>query len=489
MINHRPFAIAAIICSAVFLNACGSDAHGAYSGSGNIAPTAPMNIAGNAGDSAVNLGWDAPETGTQPLSYNITISPTTINAAIIRSGTHALIQGLSNDTTYTFSVTAKNNSGESSATTILLKPTALDTSNFSTLIRDTADLNSPSGIFDPSLLNEASTIWMAYSSVNYYQQSGHLVQDVSTSLAASYDSGATFTYVKTIGSAGNATITLATNNAGGNPCGNSSCTGHWVYETPFLVDDKTDSNASQRFKLFAHKYFLYPPAASATSSATFYALGAIVMWTAASPDSTWSSEQVVLSWDSTPQPLAATNNIRTINASALGECLALSEGAATSYQDALDFVFSCPNGSTQKIVMLRSSDHAKTFQYVATPLTAADAAAFGALYFSAPSLLPTESSAPVLIATPVINRSISGITPNPNAYSGCKIFPFADEEAGSLFRNNGAPLLILDIPYTTNHLNGACAWDRGVGASGILMNDFDASTNVPFSILNTVKRL
>lgn len=482
MHKARRLATLAAISSTLVLNGCGSDAHGAFNSSADVAPTAVIHLAGNAGDGAASLGWDAPETGTQPLTYTVTIEPASTPASILYSGTHALIQGLSNDVTYTLSVTAKNAAGESAATTILLKPAAIDTSAFSTLTQDLADVNSPSGITDASLLNTGNTVWMTYASINTYQLASHSVQDVSTSLAYSNDSGASFTYLKTVGLATSATIAPTTII---NPCGNVACSGRWGYGAPFLVDDSSDPDASRRFKLFALKYFLYPPA----TPAALYTLGAIVMWTAPSPESTWSSESVVLSWNSTPQELSPKNNIRTIDP-ALAECIALTEGSATTYRGALDFVFACPNaGDAQKIVLLRSSDHASTFEYVSTPLTAADAAAQGALYFAAPALPPTETSAPVLIATPVVNRTINGTPTRLNAYSGCSVFPFADEETGTLFRTGSAPLALLNIPFIDNHTNGACAWDRGIGASGILMNDGDASASVPFSILNTAKRL
>ncbi len=99
------------------------------------------------------------------------------------------------------------------------------------------------------------------------------MQDVSTSLAFSSDGGSTLTYVRTLGSAGIATVTDTTNGA---VCSSTTCTGRWVYEVPFIVDDASDPDAARRFKIFAHKYFLYPP----KTPSTFYPLGAIVMWTA-----------------------------------------------------------------------------------------------------------------------------------------------------------------------------------------------------------------
>lgn len=489
MRTQRPLILISL-CSLILLHACGGS-HGAYNPKDETVPAAITNLAGNAGDAAVSLGWNAPSTGT-PSSYNISITPTT-NASITRDGNHALIRGLTNGTAYTFSVTAKNSEGESPATTLLLTPTAVEInlSNLSALTRDTNDANSPSGIFDPSVLNVSGTTWMTYSSVNYYQLAGKRVQDVSTSLAYSNNGGASFTYLRTLGLATNTTITPASII---NPCGVSiTCSGRWVYEVPFLVDDSSDPDASKRFKLFAHKYFLYPLAATPDQS-PIYALGAIVMWTAPSPESNWSNERVVLKWNLTPPELVSTNNINTLNV-ALNECLALSEGSATTYKGDLDFVFACsyPNagtGNTQKIVMLRSSDHANTFKYVSTPLEAADAASFNAVYFTAPALIPTESNAPLLIATPVINRAvnINGSFFTGDFYSGCIAFPFADEETGKLFRSGSTPLSILRIGYRANHLNGACAWDRGISASGILINDGNAITGTSqFSILKTTK--
>lgn len=483
MIERRSVALAALISLTALLNACGGDSHGAYTPTDEVAPTVVTNLAGNAGDTAVSLGWEEPETGTQPLSYDIAISPTAANATIFREGTRALIRGLNNDTTYTFSVTAKNNSGESSATTLLLKPTAITDTPLKITLDDAGDTNKSAGIFDASLLNlvESSTLWMTYSSVSA-QSGGSFAH--STSLAYSNDSGATLTYAKAINQTSTTTITSRTIA----PCGSITCSGRWSYEMPFLVDDKTD-DPSKRFKLFALKYFVYQSISSRNLS-TFFALGAIVMKTGASPDSiSYSTESVVLSWDSTPQELSETNNIKNIDTN-LNECTALIEGSATAYQDALDFVFACPNSDdTQKIILLRSTDHAKTFKYISTPLTVADAASADALYFSAPSLLTTESNAPVLMATPVINRVINGSTATQPAYSGCTVFPFADEETGALFRSNDVPLSILKVQAVTSHANGACAWDRGAGASGILMNDYDPSASEPFSISNTTKRL
>ncbi len=70
----------------------------------------------------------------------------------------------------------------------------------------------------------------------------------------------------------------------------ATCNGRWVYETAWLVEDPGDA-AARSYKLFAHQYFLYPPAAE--GQRTVYVLGAIVTWSAATPDSLGSAAPAV----------------------------------------------------------------------------------------------------------------------------------------------------------------------------------------------------
>ena len=335
--------------------------------------------------------------------------------------------------------------------------------------------SSPSGIYDPSILSAGCTVWMSYSGVDYYQQSGNLVQDVGTKLARSDDGAASFSYIATLGTPQPATVHDTTGNQ---VCGQTVCTGRWVYETSWLIDDSGDPQPARRYKLFAHKYFLYPPAAA--GKATHYELGSIVLWTAASPDAGWSNETSLLGWNLTPPELAPQVNVNTIDP-ALASCVVVSEGAASVRGNTLDFAFACPyldtntNTITQKIVLLRSTDHASSFSYVGTPLQAADAVSFGADYFSAPSLLPRDDSAPVLFATPVK----AGI------YSGCVVFSFADESAGTLARSGGSLVTLATIPPLAGDFGGACAWDRGLDSTGVLLNEANANATPIFSVYAT----
>jgi len=481
-LNLRLASVLGVFC--LFLYACGGG------GGGGSAPAAtppgePRALEINVGDGAVSLGWIAPlsDGGASIQSYVVNVFPS-VNPANIRvSGQSAVVSGLSNGAIHAFSVAARNAAGQGQASAqVEASPTAANSSSY-TAISITGD-TSPSGIFDPSVVRISDTeIWMAYSGVDYYRNppvSGPLVQDVSTKIARSGDGGNTFAYVATLGAAQAATVTDTI----GTVCGAATCTGRWVYETPWLIHDSTDSNADRRWKLFAHKYFLYPPG----PATTVYVLGAVVMWTAPTPGGAWSAEQMVLGWNLTPPELAAPNNVNTINP-ALANCLVVAEGGVSVRGGALDFVFSCPyslpgaNPLPQKIVLLRSTDHAVSFQYVSTLLNPADAPP-GSAFFTAPSLVPTQSNAPVLIVTPTTSAGV---------YAGCMVIPFADEGQGTLMRDagTGLPVSILTIPrVNASHFGGACAWDRGLNAPGIFLNDVDLSAApLMFTILATKKPL
>jgi hypothetical protein len=412
------------------------------------------------------------------VGYAVHLSPAVPPANVLVEGTAAIVRGLSNGTAYTLSVAAINSAGQGPASTpVQATPSAVDSSAYTELF--VKGDHSPTGIFDPALLKSSDgKVWLTYSSVNYYNNASGRVQAVLTRLAESQDGGETFTYLKTLGPDQPATVTDPSE--GAKLCGHPTCAGRWAYEVSWVVEDKTDPEASRRFKVFAHKYFLNPPGPGLTQ----YALGAIVMWTASAPDGTWSAETTVLRWNLTPPEISGGQNVNSIDP-ALAPCQFMSEGGVSVYGNGLDMGLSCfytepPRNSRAKVVLLRTTDHAQSFQYVSTPLTLADATALGKEFFTASSLLPTPGNAPALIAS----------TWKKGVYEGCYIYPFASEQAGTLFRENGSPIAILKLPERQDLLGGACGWDRGIKATGVLMGEVGLTKlrngyAFPFKILET----
>ena len=475
----RNFYITSVLLLVGFLVGCSGSGG---SGGGISAPGAPTALAVNSGDAAVSLAWTAPaNNGGAPItSYTVSTVPAVASGVVTINGTAAVVSGLSNGTSYSISVAASNSAGKGSDSAPLQATPSAANMNAYTLISVPGDPNAVSGIFDPSVVKSASgTVWLAYSSAHYYiNGSNQLVQDISTSIAKSSDGGQTFSYIQTVGAAqGPVAVTDTTHNV----CGQLTCTGRWIYEVPFMVEDASDPDPSRRFKLFAHKYFLYPPATPALE----HVLGAIVMWTATVPDGAWSAETAALAWNNTPPEIPGGTNINALD-SALAPCLLVTEGSASVRPGAIDFAMNCTYASGSifpaKIVLLRSTDHAVTFSYVSTLLSPSDAPIFsGAAFFNAPALIPTAGGAPLLITTPDNGTG---------TYLGCLVIPFASEQSGTLVRNgSNLPVPILTMPTLGGHFGGACAWDRSVTATGILMIDLDTAASPPFRILATGKSL
>lgn len=457
-IHHIP---GILLCVLLFLSAC-SDNSGSNT-TANLA-SAPSKLIANAGDGAISIGWQAPASdgGAAISRYRLNIAPGVASNDVHISGTRALISGIANGIDYTISVAAANAAGVGPASdSISFQARAADTAAYE-VITINNDPGSPNGFYDPSLLRAAAgDLWLAYSSVHYYLDgNSDPVQDVGIRIARSTDNGASFDYVTTVASPSATTVTDT--DPAKSACGDPSCAGRWVYETSTLVEDIGDPDPDRRFKLFAHKYFLYP---SRFPEASLYHLGAIVMFTASSPDADWSDENVLIGWPLSPPELSPAIDITTLDTE-LANCIILAEPGATVVADVLRLVFACPYisaGVTQKIVLLQSKDHGATLQYVNTLLTPGDAPP-GIDHYSAPAVIATDDNAPVLLATPVSSTS--------SLYAGSVVFPFASASSNTVFRLNTVADSILYVPVASiGHIGGASTYARGTGNLGILQSD------------------
>jgi chitinase len=129
---HRPVALprARALCAAVVLGvafACTSpdaptitappDGLTPLAGKGPTAPGTPTNVRATAGDAQATVTWQAPRKngGSAITGYRVVSAPGGVTVLTAASPTSATVTGLTNGTTYTFTVYARNAIGESNA--------------------------------------------------------------------------------------------------------------------------------------------------------------------------------------------------------------------------------------------------------------------------------------------------------------------------------------------------------------------------------------
>jgi hypothetical protein len=80
-------------------------------------PLAPRNVSATAGEDQATVSWDAPasDEGAAITGYTVVSSPGSVQANVPGSATQAVVSGLTNGVTYTFTVVATNLMGSGPA--------------------------------------------------------------------------------------------------------------------------------------------------------------------------------------------------------------------------------------------------------------------------------------------------------------------------------------------------------------------------------------
>jgi hypothetical protein len=329
------------------------------------------------------------------------------------------------------------------------------------------------GIYDPSLVYPAGASGgvLSYSAVSD--------DDVHTRVAVSTDLGATFQYVADANQV--APVTVTTTDPSFCDAGACSVEGVLWHEVSSVVADPTDTAAP--YKLFVHSYVSVDGGAVLRRD-----WGYIGMQTATTP-STWSAEQTLLGWSS-DATISSTGAAQILtDLPELSDCVAFTEPGAYVGPLGLDLALSCAYSPTPdvvkiRVVLLRSTDHAHTFSFVSTLLSADD---FGCIEGTVPQVLGPDlfsvAGAEYLVVSP------TGTVSNTDAggYLGCVTLPITDPTTGTIARAaNGAPSAASWVEAADGRFTGPCTYAEGATALGqIVPMQFTDQALPWFRILRT----
>lgn len=147
-------------------------------------------------------------------------------------------------------------------------------------------------------------------------------------------------------------------------------TGSWRVETPSVIHDPADT--ARPWKIFAYKYFW----AGKTPLARLYSV--IVMKTAEKPEGPWSNEEWIFSSSDTrpPYPYGAAVQTKLSSLSPdLADVYFYARPSALQVNNVILMTLSAFRSgmdTPEKIILLASVDHGKSWKYLGTPLAATD---------------------------------------------------------------------------------------------------------------------
>lgn len=266
------------------------------------------------------------------------------------------------------------------------------------------------------------------------------------------------------------------------PDGQSILTnGVWRYETPSLVYDPKD--AGREWKIYAYKYFW----ANDTSFAKRY--GAIVYKYTSDPVlGKWSPEEWIFT-AAPDYPPAPYQQLSAAFMNALSPMLA----SFTTYSrpsvivagnNLLMTLSAFGEGNTpEKVILLGSSDHGKSWVYMGAPLTQGDAALIGSYTHIGGASLLIEKGQVYLAAV---------IGDDKTRAQGTFVFGFSDVSSAALLRDkNGAPIILRQIPLQSlapTADGGGHAAYHDACETGVLTSEFSGLTG-SFRIFKTYQPL
>lgn len=233
---------------------------------------------------------------------------------------------------------------------------------------------------------------------------------INTDIAVSRDGGRSWRYTATVNKSVDGKVTL--------PDG-STLAGVWRYEVPSLAYDSSDNE--RPWKLFTHRYFW------SEEKDRMPAFGWIALKSAASPEGPWS-EEVALFGSSRfpPQPYRTRVNVNAMDRS-VADAIAYTEPGAMAVKGTIYLSLTAlGRRGPEKIVLLASRDHGRTWDFRGVLVTNDDAEALGYKKFDG-SALVEDRGRYYLLVSPEGRKAL---------HEGTLVIEFTDLAHGKLARDS-----------------------------------------------------
>lgn len=243
--------------------------------------------------------------------------------------------------------------------------------------------------------------------------------------------------------------------------------GMWSYETPGLVYDPGDTG--REWKLYAYRYMW-------TASASFETArryGMIALKTAPAPEGPWSKESWVFGaqadWPPPPYQDLIPTKVSALDPS-LADIVAYTRPSPVSAGPGV--IVMALSGFTagrtpDRVVMMASHDHGRTWRYMGTPLTVADAGRVGTYTTLNGATLLRQGGRIYLAAVFGGSATVS---------AGTFLFEFEDINKGLIRREkDGKPVLMKQVPLSslkpTDLGGGFAAYTDACEKAGLLTGE------------------
>ncbi|TSC74811.1 MAG: hypothetical protein G01um101444_164 [Parcubacteria group bacterium Gr01-1014_44] len=325
------------------------------------------------------------------------------------------------------------------------------------------------GIFDPSLENDDSRIWMSYSAVENprpFSCAGKslTLKRVETRLAYSDNQGANWV---------DGGVAIPSEDV---------CLpapyhlGTWMSETPTIIKDMK-APASERWKIISHRYlWVQEDGDFNQENNKKFDFGWYGLRAAASPELLKNASEKKLAGAAYQnsvlgEPATWLNKVHP----ALSDCLFFGEPGGLSDSTGFYLTTSCftLNPATFKLALLKYNG--SSWSYVGTSFNQEESSKIGSeKTMTAASLFKAGNQA-YLMAT----KHVGGL------YSGCYIFGI-NLANGEIQKEAGAPKILQSIEGIQSVFNGACGYNPASRESGIVFGELtDMVTNPMFKIFKT----